>query len=130
MSRTWVEMPVVEKPEATGVRPKYPLDVGALIIYRGPKAYLAFEDEAARASVMEHADVRLLPPAEGFEFEQNAGIGPFETRQERRRVTRLGDLVHRLAKRAGIAECADCRRRRRRLNKVIVWGWWRTQNPS
>jgi hypothetical protein len=126
MSRTWVEMPAVSDDPKAAVRPKYPLDVNALVIYRGSKAYLAFEDQRARHAVVEHADVRLLTSDEGLRFEQSVSLPPLEKRQEPGRVSRLGDVVHRLTKRAGFTECAGCGRRRTQLNKVIVWGWWRT----
>ena len=122
-SRKWVEMPAVfDAPTATAVRPKYPIDSSALIVYRGSKVYVVFEDERVRDEVIKYADVHLLTPTDGQQFEDSL---PFPLPQEgqdyaRGGAIRLGDVVHRVTKRLGLAECSGCRRRRRLLNRVVL----------
>lgn len=129
MWRMWVEMPAVSgAPTASAVRPKYPLDVSAIVVYRGPKAYIAVEDEVAQQAATRYPDVHLLTPSEGRALEESLSLPPLGERYDSSGTRRLGDVLHRVITAAGVADCDGCRKRRQGLNRVIVWGWWR--NPS
>jgi hypothetical protein len=121
-ARSWLEIPAVGAATAQP-RLKYDLEASALVIYRGDRAFATFEDEAVRESLLRHADVRALSDDEAREFEKTLPLAlpPPERRTGR---TGLGDLVSWLAGRVGINECAGCGRRRGKLNKIPVWGWW------
>jgi hypothetical protein len=121
-ARSWLEIPIVGAATAEP-RLKYDLEASALVIYRGDKAFATFEDEAVRETLLRHADVRPLSDEEGREFEKTlpAALPPPERRTRR---MGLGDLVSWLAARVGIQECAGCGKRRRKLNKIPIWGWW------
>jgi hypothetical protein len=117
-----VEIPTLGNTTADP-RLKYDLEANAFVIYRGEKAFATFEDEAVPEQLLHHSDVRVLSDDEGRRFEETlpAPMGPPERRPRR---TGLGDLISWLTIRVGIRECAGCGRRRKRLNKIAVWGWW------
>jgi hypothetical protein len=112
----------------TRTRPKYPIDGSALVVYRGPNAYVAIAQRGTRAALTPHADVRVLAPQEARALEDDLALPPLAGRRDRSAPVRLGDAVHGVLTRVGIRDCTGCRRRRRRLNKLTVWGWWRKPN--
>ena len=105
-------------------RPKYPLEGNAFVVYRGAEAYVALEDRAVQDEIVRHVDVRLLSDGEGLAFEQSLPfpIAPVDRSADRR--IGLGDVVSWFTRRLGIRECTGCRRRKRRMNRVVVWRWW------
>jgi hypothetical protein len=105
-------------------RPKYSFEVNALVIHRGDKAYVVLEDEAARAGFAHYSDVRLLTDEEGRKFEESLPYPMPPQSEKRQNRVGLGDVISRLAKLVGLEECGDCRKRRQRLNRIPVWGWW------
>ena len=130
--RVWIEMPAI----GTGttddpVRPKYPVQGKAFLIHQRGKVYVVLGDERARNEALQHADCRLLTPGEGSLFEETLPfplppqLFPHDDHNNQRRPVGVGDLVARLTRRVGIAECSACQQRKRRLNNIIVWGWWR-----
>jgi hypothetical protein len=123
-ARTWLEVPAVSGTTAAA-RLKYPARGDALVIYRGAKAYLSSEDRSLREELLRHADVRTLSASESDEFEGGLPFAAFGGFRHEDSAVRLGDAVHAITARLGIASCAGCRRRRRALNNVVIWGWWR-----
>ena len=119
-------MPLISvAPGPSEPQPKYPIDANALLIRRGSVVYVAFETHTEQARFTQHQDVRLLTAAEATQFESSL---PFPLRRRgpaRPAPMRLGDVVHVLTTRLGIAACGGCRKRRRLLNNAIIWGWWR-----
>jgi len=114
-----------ETPASLG-RPKYPINGSGLVIYRGSKAYALLTEVSVHNELLEHSDVRLLNQDEVRQFENHLPfpVTDFQSANGTREL-RLGDLLHLLTKRAGISECGACRQRRRILNRVVIWGWWK-----
>jgi hypothetical protein len=121
--RSWIAMPALEGGTAA-VHLKYPLEGNALVLYRGETAYVALEDRTAQDKVVRHPDVHLLTDRESREFEESLPFPAVPLDPAPDGAVRLGDVVSWLTTRLRIRECADCRRRKRRLNKIGVWGWW------
>jgi hypothetical protein len=126
MTRTWIEMPVVQ---ATGAghadRPKYPPQISSLLVYRGSKVYVRLPNVRAARDVVKNPDVRLLTDIEARAFEESLPFAPSSGRFTRGDTDAwrfgLGDLVSWVAHRVGIAECSGCRKRRALLNRVVIW---------
>lgn len=121
-SRSWLEMPTHGSATADP-RPKYELEADALVIYRGDAVFVALQDEAVQENLVRHVDVRALSDEEGREFEASLPVPLAPPERPTGRIG-LGDLVSWFARRVGIRECAGCRKRRRGLNRIPVWGWW------
>ena len=121
-ARSWVVVPALDGGTAA-TRPKYPLEGNALVLYRGAEAYVALEDRAVRDELVRHDDVRLLTDSEALAFEQSLPFPIAPVDRWDRRIG-LGDVVSWLTRQLGISECTGCRRRKRRLNRVVVWRWW------
>ena len=131
--RLWIEMPAV----GTGtpddpVRSKYPVQGKAFLIHQEGKIYVIFRDERARDEGIRHEDCRRLTPDQAPAFEESLPfplpphLFPYDhNHNNRSRPVGVGDIVARLTRRAGIAECGGCQRRKRWLNRIVVWGWWR-----
>ena len=132
MTRTWVEMPVVQ---AAGGghpdRPKYSPQITSLLVYRGSKVYVGLPNARAARDVVKNSDVRLLTDTEAHAFEQSLPFPPspggFARGAAEGWPVGLGDLVAWVAHRLGIAECSGCRKRRALLNRVVIWGRGRSQ---
>jgi hypothetical protein len=129
---TWVEMPAGE---ASGVGAADPVDASAVLVHRGHKVYVLFDDPTAQAEALERPDVRPLSVEEMWQIESEMpgtflGALLAQTNERyaanRRGPLGLGDFIHRVAIALRISECEACGRRRKRLNRFIVWGWWRT----
>lgn len=129
--RVWIEMPAVGNGAADDpVRSKYPIQGKAFLMHQGGKVYVIFGDELARQEAAKQADCRRLTPSEARALEESlpVPIPPqlFSYNQNNKsRPVGLGDLVAWLTRRAGIAECEACQQRKRWLNGIVVWGWWR-----
>lgn len=126
--RKWIEVPVVSDELAISDQPKYSIEGSALVVYHGSKAYVTFRNanDLRRSQLTQNPDVRLLTSDESLLFEANMPFPIPETRRENRAgVRRLGDLVHKATAMVGISECDACRKRKRLLNRIVVWGWWR-----
>jgi hypothetical protein len=124
VSRTWLELPANYDTPTSAGRPKYPINGSALVLYKGPKAYAFFRDQDAQQDeLMQYHDVRLLSRADVRKLEENFPF-PIPASADGNAEMRLGDLVHQLTTRVHIGECAGCRKRRRILNRVVIWGWW------
>jgi hypothetical protein len=134
--RYWLEIPTVaDGSDFGGRRPKYSVAARAVLVYRGEKVCVLFGDETARAEVERHSDVRRLLGKEAQELEGKYPFLPLLTTDapdpSRGRaegaggVVLLGDIITRLAKILGIIECEPCRKRRKLLNRIPLWGWWR-----
>jgi hypothetical protein len=124
VSRTWLEVPANYDTPTSAGRPKYPVSGSGLVVYRGSKAYVSFENASAKNELIRHPDVRALTLGEARRLEDGLPF-PLSQSLSGGSEVRLGDLVHQLTKRVGIAECGACRKRRRILNRVVIWAWWR-----
>jgi hypothetical protein len=122
--QAWLEMPADYDAPTSAGRARHPTKGSPLIIYRDSKAYVLCRDEDCQRELIRYHDVRLLTDAEARTFEDGLPI-PLRPSRSGGEVG-LGDLVHRLTTMARIAECTACSKRRSVLNKVVVWGWWKT----
>ena len=129
--RVWIEMPAVRsETESNRVQPKYPVETKALLIYRAEKVYIAFDEGLVQKEVEQFEDCRRLTTNEAIELEESL---PFPIPSENvnhnhapeKRSVGLGDIVSWLTRKLGIEECSACSSRKRSLNRVAVWGWWR-----
>jgi hypothetical protein len=121
----WVEMPVVSgEAPIDAPRPKYPVIGNATLVYRRPYVYIAFRDAADALTATNYPDTRRLTPDEGRALETSL---PFPIRVPALppagapALVGLGDLVSWVTGRLGIAQCDGCRRRKRWLNRVVLW---------
>ena len=129
--RAWIEMPAVGTGAADDpVRPKYSVRGSALLMHKDGKVYVMCADARAQEDALTAEDCRRLTPAEGHAFEQSLPV-PLppqlfpESYRDGHRPVGLGDVVSWLTRRAGFTECSACRQRRRWLNRIVIWGWWR-----
>lgn len=127
----WLEMPTIR----TGVpddraRPKYPVETNAFLVYRGDKVYVRLPDDIALPSALNGADCRRLSSTEARRLEDSLPFpvsAPSVHHDHRgHEPVGLGDVVSWLTHKVGIEECSACGRRKRLLNRIPVWGWWRT----
>jgi len=128
-TRQWFEMPIAGRDLEDRIRPKYPVENTALLVYQRDKVYVSFQDPTAQASLTKYSDVRPLAPADGRAFEEALPylLPPPDSRNAglRDRPVGLGDLVASITSRLRVRECHGCRQRKRWMNKVVIWGWWR-----
>lgn len=130
--RVWVEIPTVESeaPDSP-VRPKYPIQGKAFLVHKGGKIYVVFQDDLACQEMVKQAGCRRLTPSEAYAFEESL-LFPLpsllfpDNYTNKNRSVGLGDVVAWLTRRAGVAECRACQQRKRWLNGITVWGWWRS----
>ncbi|MEV5885273.1 hypothetical protein AB0L74_21505 [Streptomyces sp. NPDC052020] len=134
----WLAVPVVQRAESD--RPpvlKYEAPEGVVVRDRGT-AYVGTIDEEAAQRLLAHPDVEILSAEEKRRVELVPGMPvPWESLERqilslgtdhwRRGVIGLGDVVSALTRRARIPECGGCARRRKGLNRITVWGWWRNR---
>ncbi|MER6261962.1 hypothetical protein ACFV2Z_02565 [Streptomyces sp. NPDC059688] len=132
---TWLEMPLRSSGAQPSLRAKY--DVGnAVVMLSETTAYVALADPKAANELLQHPDVQRLT-ANNLKTIQPGGPLSWEALERQaealnhRGVGRgpvgLGDLISSLTRKARIHECSGCARRRRGLNRIPVWGWWRSQ---
>lgn len=55
------------------------------------------------------------------------GVGPVRLRPVGGEPVGLGDAFARVSSFVGLHSCEGCKKRRHRLNRLKVWGWWRTK---
>ena len=133
----WLELPAEIDAEARA-RPTYAIVSDEVLVYRQDKVYACFRDKTAVADLVQHSDVRELSASE---VEQLVAL--YEPILHAHRFVEdsmadavrpgpvgLGEVISRVASRVGLAECAGCRQRRRLLNRIVVWGWWRTERAQ
>ncbi len=126
----WLEMPVAVR---TGVaddraRPKYPVETNALLVYQGEKVYVRFPDGTAQPPALNQADCRWLTHTEAHALEESLPFpvsAPAAHHHDGKEPVGLGEVVAWLTSKAGIEQCSACGRRKTRLNRITVWGWWR-----
>ncbi|MFE2477062.1 hypothetical protein [Streptomyces sp. NPDC001194] len=133
----WLQIPTLPPEDGIGSpSPKY--EVGsAVVVYGEGSAYVALADEALAAALLAHGDVQLLTaerrgriqpvPGLPMTWEQlEAQVSALGAgRHPSHRSVGLGDVVASITRRVRIPECGGCARRRRGLNRITVWGWWR-----
>lgn len=132
IDNVWIKMPAVKsETEKDRVHPKYPVLTKALLVYREDKVYILVDEKHAVGQVEQHDDCHRLTPTETISFEESL---PFPVSSEvfhngpahrKKSLLGLGDIIAWVAQKAGIEECSGCRARKRRLNKLAVWRWWR-----
>jgi hypothetical protein len=122
----WFEMPVVRDSESQRVRPKYPIPSPALLVYEGDRVYVGQRGAQELLVPTDAADVRRLSLSEVLELNDRHPFIALQGSAVPDRRVRLGDLVSRFTHMLGIRECEPCRQRKNRLNRIVIWGWWRT----
>ncbi|SEC96199.1 hypothetical protein SAMN05216532_2942 [Streptomyces sp. 2231.1] len=132
---TWLEMPLRSSGAQPSPRAKY--DVGNAVVMLGETtAYVALADPKAANELLQHPDVQRLT-ANDLKTIESGGPLSWEALERQaeslnhRGVGRgpvgLGDLISSLTRKARVRECSGCARRRRGLNRITVWGWWRAR---
>ncbi|MCP2163922.1 hypothetical protein [Goodfellowiella coeruleoviolacea] len=136
MAVHWLEVPVTP-PSAGRASTAIKYDVGnAVVVHGDNRAYVGLADRRAVRRLLARPDVRKLSdvdlatvqPVPGLPVSwsdlaaQVPGLGRPHARF---RVLGLGDAIAVLTRRARIPECGACARRRKALNRITVWGWWR-----
>jgi hypothetical protein len=125
-SGAWFEMPAVGDENRSGrSRPKYEIPSRALLVYHGQRVSVRLLEPADEVDFVGHPDVRRLSYRESEKLEVAYPFVAHADNPIARKPLRLGDAVSRIAGTMRINECEPCRRRRRRLNRIIIWGWWR-----
>ncbi|MEU1935052.1 hypothetical protein ACH49O_19085 [Streptomyces coeruleorubidus] len=129
----WLEAPVEPAAGRAPAGPKY--NVGRAVVMLGDEsAYVGLLDRTAAAALLAHEDVRELNrddmariqseiPVSWEALEQQA-IQLADPRPHRHALG-LGDAIAALTRRAHIRECVSCTHRRKNLNRITIWGWWR-----
>ncbi|MFJ8697065.1 hypothetical protein [Streptomyces roseolilacinus] len=132
----WLTVPVVRH-AGSGASPALKYEVPDAVVVRGSgTAYVGITDEQAARRLLAHPDVETLSAEEKRRVELVPGTPvPWESLEQqilslgtdhrRGGAVGLGDLVSALTRRARIPECGGCARRRKGLNRITVWGWWR-----
>ncbi|MFH9400590.1 hypothetical protein [Streptomyces sp. NPDC017638] len=132
----WLAMPVEHQAAKTAL-PALKYDVPNAVVVRDSRlAYVGITDGDVAEQLLAHADVKILSSEEKSLIELVPGVPvPWEslerqmpelgTGHRRKGAVGLGDLVSALTRRASIPECRSCARRRKGLNRIIIWGWWR-----
>lgn len=137
MKIIWLEMPVAYLGDAgQSVAPKYAIDSSAVVLYKKNHAYVGLARGDAITALLDHADVRAVPPAELELLHGSFEIGPSSVEHLLKRTgglnhrigraasrIGLGDVVAAVTHRLGIRECNGCARRRRALNRLTIRRW-------
>lgn len=134
----WLAMPVEQKAERNA-QPTLKYDVPNAVIVHGRRiAYVGLADNKVAERLLAHPDVEILSAGERRRTEPLPGmpmtwemlesqIPLLGTGSRQKGAVGLGDVISALTRRARIPECGSCARRRTGLNRITVWGWWRTQ---
>jgi len=129
---SWIQMPVSDSTTSEEpLRPRYPIEGNALLIYRGDRVYAALEPKVVDRFT-QLPNVRRLTSDEASNLEATlpGGGGSLTDRHmhpsqaavdESSGHLGLGDAVSWLTSRMGIQECGACNRRRKKLNKIAIW---------
>ncbi|GAA2603442.1 hypothetical protein [Streptomyces tubercidicus] len=129
----WLEVPVEPAASRGSVRPKY--SVGrAVVVLDNESAYVGLLERTAAAALLAHEDVRELSRGDMERIRPEIPLS-WETLEQqvlqlsdprpRPHALGLGDAIAALTRRARIRECGSCAQRRKGLNRIIIWGWWR-----
>lgn len=135
----WMEMPI-QPASGKSESPTVKYGIGnSVVVYGIDSAYVGCADEVTIAELLRNPDVRLLSaddlrrivpfPGLPLTWESLEAQIPGQSGKHRLGggVIGLGDLISSITRRAGIPECGSCTRRRKGLNRITVWGWWRAR---
>ncbi|GAA3162789.1 MULTISPECIES: hypothetical protein [Streptomyces] len=134
----WLEVPI-QPPTGENLARVTKYEVGNAVLVHGTHtAYVGIADQRMTAQLLAHPDVRELSPVEREKIQPLPGlpvtweslesqIPDMAAQAIRRRPVGLGDAIAALTRRARIQECGSCARRRRGLNRITIWGWWRSR---
>lgn len=137
----WLNVPLAERTE-NGGQPVLKYDApNTLVLPVDGTAYVGIADEEAAERLLSHPDVTTLGKAERSRIEPVPGvpvtwesleaqIPSLGTIHGGKKAVGLGDVISALTRRVRMHECGSCRRRKRGLNRITVWGWWRDRQPS
>ena len=134
---TWLEFPIAERTSSSDrLRPKYAINGNSVVMYSQDKAYVGLADPQLAADLVTHPGVRQLTSSDLDQLERRIPlkISDLERsisayhREDGNGTVRLGDAIAWLTKRARIPECASCGRRRRALNRIVIWCRGRRNN--
>ncbi|MGY3680404.1 hypothetical protein [Streptomyces sp. TE33382] len=135
----WMEVPV-QPASGRNESPTVKYGIGnSVVVYGIDSAYVGCADETIVAELLRYPDVRPLNaddlrridplPGLPLTWESLEAQIPGQSGQHHLRdgVIGLGDLISSITRRARIPECGACTRRRKGLNRITVWGWWRAR---
>lgn len=134
----WLTMPV-KKQVGRNALPALKYDVpDAVIVRHSDTAYVGIADGEVAERLLANPDVEILKQEEKDLVELVPGMPVAWESLERQIPSRhadhrrksavgLGDVISVLTRRAHIPECGSCVRRRKGLNRITVWGWWRNR---
>lgn len=135
----WVVVPV-EPPSGRNESPTVKYEIGnSVVVYGTGSAYVGTAEEDVVTELLGHPDVRLLSADDLQRIDPLPGLpltweslerqipGHNSQNHLHRQVVGLGDLISAITRRARIPECGSCARRRKGLNRITVWGWWRNR---
>jgi hypothetical protein len=130
----WVELPT--DLDRQGRRhARYEVKSAEVVVYRHRKAYVCVRAGTPLEDVLSHSGVRELAPEEVERlitsyrpalYAQTA-IEAGVASEKRRRPIRLGDAISHVTSAIGVTECDGCKQRKGVMNRIVVWGWWRTE---
>jgi hypothetical protein len=127
--RVWIKVPATGiGTDADPVRAKTQVEGTAFLVHHEGNVYITFRDDVDYARTIRQSDCYQLTREEGRAFEETLTFPlPDRLFPDRANVQRvgLGDVVAWVARTIGITECGQCQQRRRKLNRIIVWGWWK-----
>ncbi|MFE9724333.1 hypothetical protein ACFYQ5_12275 [Streptomyces sp. NPDC005794] len=134
----WLAVPVEQKAE-THAPPTVKYEVPNAVIVRGLRtAYVGIADNKVAEQLLAYPDVETLGAEERMRTEPLPGtpmtwemlesqIPLLGAGHRHQAAVGLGDVISALTRKARIPECGSCARRRTGLNRITVWGWWRTR---
>lgn len=134
----WLTVPV-EQQAGRNTLPSLKYDVpNAIIVRDSEMAYVGIIDGEAAERLLTYPDVVILSEKEKKLIEIVPGIPvSWESLEsqvpalgadhQQKSAVGLGDVISAFTRRARIPECGSCGRRRKGLNRITVWGWWRNR---
>ena len=131
-TREWIVVPAMSSGDTADPRPvQFAMDGEAFLVHHEGMIYAAVADRTVADMLAGRDDCRRLSEAEARAFE--SGL-PFaipellfsdELSPPVSERIGLGNVVAAVTRWLGIATCEACSRRRRILNRIVVWRWWR-----